>query len=189
MQQIQKHIAIGWSRVLDEVQSRFSVLKNAAVWRDLTGNITVWKVRFYGTFQHVPKRWKWRILVTVILLLLGLFLGVHHAVSSSETANKDGIVPEEMAVLCIGVVRYRNGVKDAFFQRPGEPLEALLMERKDAAQVSEGFTVEHRDCYESWQAAADFLTDGQLTLPDNANEAIFSMSLLKWKLQQMQAGN
>ncbi len=186
---IQAVVSAYFSSILATLQKHVAAAKTSDFWRDKAISLAFWKDRFIDRYRHASTRMKWHMGMAVILVFLGLFLALQGTASSQEIATDNGVVPEEMAVLCIGVVRYRNGVQDAFFQRPGESIAATLMEQSEQALVDEGFTVEHRNCYDSWQAAADFLTDGQVTLPEDADEEIFSMTLLKWKQRQMQGGN
>ena len=141
--------------------------------------------RLAGAWKRVNKRW---MAVGLLVLILGMLLAGRSAGNSATTPAVDGLVPEEKSVLCIGVVRYSNGVQDAFFQRPDESVEETLMAQSNAELVPLGFTVEHRNCYSNYQAAADFLTDGQVTLPDNATEQDFTTALMGWKQRQMMGG-
>lgn len=161
-----------------KVRQQMAGLQNYPLWQD-------GMMRLAGIWKRVSKWW---MAVGLLVLILGMLLAGRSAVSSTTPPADDGLVLEEKAVLCIGVVRYSNGMQDAFFQRPDESVEETLMAQSNAELVAQGFTVEHRDCYASWQAAADFLTDGRVTLPDNATEQDFTAALMGWKQQQMMGG-
>lgn len=155
--------------------------------------------------RQFRKRQKWQIVGVVILVVVGLLIATCSTSSDSETiidsggisdgketvataVADNGLVPEDEAVMCIGLVRFANGFETAFFQRGGESVEATLLSQHGKELVDQGYTVKQHDCYGNWQAAADWLTDSQVTLPENANEEIFSRELLKWKQQKMTNG-
>lgn len=177
-QQIQVWVSTWSVYQWGKVRQQMAGLQNCPLWQDSMK-------RLGGTWKRVNKRW---LVVGLLVLILGMLLAGRSAVSSITTPADDSLVPEEKAVLCIGVVRYSNGVQDAFFQRPDESVEETLMAQSNAELVPLGFTVEHRNCYNNYQAAADFLTDGRVTLPDNATEQDFTAALMGWKQRQMRGG-
>ncbi len=125
-----------------------------------------------------------RGIVVGVVLILTLIATVYGMRIGSASTPEQETVSAEKIVICIGVIRDASGMQHAFFQRGGDTLEQTLTESGKTAIVREGFTVEHRNCYDSWQKAADFVTDGQVTLPENATEQDFTMALIKWKQQQ-----
>ena len=184
-QQIQAWVSACVSCLRCEWQKYFGAVKTFGFGQYGIAQWGQWKDQFSGAIQRAPKQW---VLVLVILMLLGVLVAISRISSETEAATADGLMLEENSVLCIGVVRYSNGMQDAFFQRPDESVEETLMAQSNAELVAQGYTVEHRDCYASWQAAADFLTDGRVTLPDNATEQDFTAALMGWKQQQMMGG-
>ena len=189
MQQKIGRVIAGWlSRTQNEMQEQLAAVKTSPFWQESMTRFELWKKPLADRWREIPPLWKQRMVVVLCLTVAGLLLVLCRPVSDAAPAAADGQVPEAEAVVCIGVARYSNGVEEAFFQRQGDSIETTLLAQHGNKLVSQGYMVEHRNCYGSWQAAADFLTDGQLTLPENATEAIFSMELLKWKRQQILSG-
>ncbi len=185
-QDIQALITSDLSRLRDGWQKHVAAAKASGFWQDGVQRFTPWKHRMVDAFQRTPKPLKtWYMVLVGIILLLGVLLAAQHTTSGSVTAP--AATAETGTVLCIGVVRDGAGAQHAFFQRAGDTLEQTLTEQGMAGLVHDGFTLEHRNCYASWQAAADWLTDGAVTLPEQATEQDFAKALLEWKQQRLVA--
>jgi len=181
-QQMQAHLMAWMSHLRTEGRRYMEMIKTTRSWRAGVAHLAKVKDRPSVWFQSVAQR---RLTLAILILLTVVIFSFLHTGSRAEMATDDDLVPEAQAVICIGVAHYRNGVQEAFFQRGGESVEATLIQQHGPEMVALGYTVEHQNCYGNWQAAADFLTDGQVRLPDDADEAIFSIELLKWKQQQI----
>ena len=132
----------------------------------------------------VKRLWYWRNKLSMIALIPLLLMAACTPVIAEPAMPEPTPTEAAEIVLCIGIVRDTQGRQHVFFQRGSETLEQTLAQDGKQQLVDEGFTVEHRNCYDSWQKAADFLTDGAVTLPENATEQDFIMTLMKWKQGQ-----
>jgi hypothetical protein len=187
-QDIQALITSCLSRLRGGWQKHVAAAKASGFWQDGVRRFTPWKHRMVDAFQRTPKLLKKRYMLLVgIILLLGVLLAAQRTASGSVTAPAPAATAEAGTVLCIGVVRDGAGAQHAFFQRAGDTLEQTLTEQGREGLVRDGFTLEHRNCYDSWQAAADWLTDGAVTLPEQATEQDFAKALLEWKQQRLVA--
>lgn len=188
-QTIQALIASCLFRLRGGWRKHFAAAKALGFWRGGVRRFTPWEHPMVDAFQRTSKPLKKRRMVIVgIILLLGVLLAAQRtAASGSVTAPASEATSEAGTVLCIGVVRDGADAQHAFFQRAGDTLEQTLTEQGMAGLVHDGFTLEHRNCYDSWQAAADWLTDGAVTLPEQATEQDFAKALLEWKQQRLVA--
>jgi hypothetical protein len=120
-----------------------------------------------------------------LLLLLGLSLGFYGMAKNTQAVTEPTpAAAKAEPVLCISAVQGRDGVPQVVFQRAENTLEEAMIEQGLEALVQGGFTVTHRACFESWQAGADFVTDGEVQLPEHATEADFVRALIQWKMQR-----
>ena len=176
------------SRLRGGWRKHFAAAKASGFWRDRVRHFMPKKHPMVDAFQRTLKPLKkWHMVIVVIILLLGVLLAAQRTASGSVTAPDPAATAETGTVLCIGVVRDGAGAQHAFFQRADDTLEQTLTEQGMAGLVHDGFTIEHRNCYASWQAAADWLTDGSVTLPEQATEQDFAKALLEWKQQRLLA--
>lgn len=196
-QQIQALLSAGISYLQSEYEHYATELTNTAFWQNSVARLEPWREHIQSAVPRVPKR---LIGAAFIILLVGLALGLRGHANGAAIANDnellpkpttvvdDRLVPEDQAVICIGVVRFTDGMLASVFQKGGESFEETLIRQTNAELVRQGYTIEYHNCYGNWQDAADFLTDGQVTLPENANEQVFTSELMKWKQQQMMNG-
>lgn len=208
-QDFRRAVSAHLSHIGEGLRDRWAALKMSRGWADYRAVVMPYMEGFADRAWQRVKQRTWQITGLVVVGALGLVFVISRTLSDSDILTQsavvpeatmaadpasepaatavpdDGRVPEDQAVICIGLVRYGNGVETSFFQRGGESVEATLIARHGKELVDQGYTVKHHDCYGNWQAAADWLTDGQVTLPENANEEIFSLELLKWKQQKM----
>ncbi len=148
---------------------------------------------WFGSWRNrMPERWvrlakrleSWRSKLTILMLMPLLLVGACKPIVAEQVNTEPFPTKDAEIVVCLGVVRDTNGWQHGFFQRGSETLEQTFAQQGMQTLVDEGFTLEHRYCYDSWQNAADFLTDGAVTLPENATEEDFVTALMEW--QQMQ---
>ncbi|MCB0208646.1 MAG: hypothetical protein KDJ52_04935 [Anaerolineae bacterium] len=138
-----------------------------------------------------------RVIAVFILLALSVTLAMRGApadTGNTHTLAKEGPksalqenavdpkdAPEAGIVVCLGVVLDQDGMEHGFLQGAGQTLDQVFTDMGKTTLVSEGFTVRHRYCYESWQDAADFMMDGEVTLPRNTTAESFMLAYFEWK--------
>ncbi len=105
---------------------------------------------------------------------------IQESPAQESTAAQKG-VPEAGIVACIGVVLDKKGMQHGFLQLAGQTLDQVLTDLGKTTVVRQGYTIQHNDCYESWQGAADFMTDGEMTVPDNMTAENFMIAYFQWK--------
>ena len=163
--------------------------------------LTLWdslrhhSTRIGAAHQDSIKRWVTdrRKLAVLILLVLILTLAMRDAptdtgstdtpataVPDSVIQNQKG-VPEAGIIACIGVVLDKKGMQHGFLQEAGQTLDQLFTDLGKVTLVREGYTIQHNNCYEDWQGAADFMTDGEMTVPDNITAENFMIAYFQWK--------
>ncbi len=152
--------------------------------------LRTWLPSLYARFQagEVFGRFgtsalSWRRVGVGSLLLLGLSLGLYGAVRSAAPMPNQ----EPEPVLCISAVQGREGAPQVVFQGAETSLAEAMANQGLEQLVQNGFTVTHQACFASWQAGADFVTDGEVQLPSEATEADFVRALMKWKMQRQTA--
>ena len=144
-----------------------------------------WRDRISERWIRLAKRLgRWRNKLTSLMLIPLLLTGACTPIVAEQAIAEPTPTEAAEIVVCLGVVRDTNGWQHGFLQRGSETLEQTFAQQGMQQLLDGGFTVEHRNCYDSWQKAADFLTNGAVTLPENATEEDFVAAMIEW--QQMQ---
>jgi len=131
------------------------------------------------------RNWACHNRLVTAMIGLGICIGLSIMFGTATAAVKAPTVPTVetpgATVLCVNVVVGSDAVPWVIFQRAGATLEDAMREGGQAALVERGYRLEKQNCFESWQAAANFLTDNQVMLPDGATEADFVRAMMKWQ--------
>lgn len=120
-----------------------------------------------------------RKLALLLLLLISAGMTLWRGTESLHPSPDAKSAP----VLCISAVQGADAVPQVVYQGASRTIDEAMREQGMGQLVEAGYTVTHQACFDRWQAAADFVTGGQVMLPEGVTERDFVMALLKWKQQ------
>jgi hypothetical protein len=88
-------------------------------------------------------------------------------------------------VLCLTAISGSDGEPHVVYQKAGTTREEVMQSDGLGNLIEEGYEVLEETCFETWQDAADYFTNGEVMLPEYATEEDFMLALQKWSSMKL----